>query len=253
MSPTPRWWDLTGLKQMSTAATSSGWYGFPHASGDGHHIIVQLDFSLFFFFFISPLSCISGPLTVRRSGFPVELFENHRSQGVHCNFKGRPRPQITWYKHGSNLKSFNHTEVELQDNGMAEYGDGRSTSSREALSAIAMRFIDEYFSLFTAWTIFCPFFFFCHERTTITSETSENTIFVRFYFTLYYLMRTGKSSLKNFVPRVFGQFGQRVSTRRDSGIMDTIFPEKPQLGSSLSAHASNSNCNKLLSHYGGLK
>ena len=40
-------------------------------------------------------------------------------------------------------------------------------------------------------------------------------------------MRTGKSSLKNLVPRVFGLFGQRVSTRRDSGIMDTIFPENP--------------------------
>ena len=40
-------------------------------------------------------------------------------------------------------------------------------------------------------------------------------------------MRTGKSSLKNLVPRVFGPFGQRVSTRRDSGIMDIIFPENP--------------------------
>ena len=203
LSPTPRWWDLTGLKQMPTAATLPGWYGFPHASGDGHHIIVHLALSCT----SGPLSCTSGPLTVRRSGSPVELFENHRSQGVHCNFKGRPGPQMTWYKHGSNLKTFNHTEVELQDNGLAEYGDGRSTSSREALPAIAMRFIDEYFSLFTAWKIFRPFFFFCHERTTITSETSENTIFVRFYFTLYYLMRTGKSSLKNLVPRVFGPFG----------------------------------------------
>ena len=33
---------------------------------------------------------------------------------------------------------------------MVGYGDGRSTSSRVALSAIAMRFIDEYFSLFAA-------------------------------------------------------------------------------------------------------
>ena len=30
---------------------------------------------------------------------------------------------------------------------MAGYEDGRSTSSRDALSAIAMRFIDEYFFL----------------------------------------------------------------------------------------------------------
>lgn len=32
--------------------------------------------------------------------------------------------------------------------------------------------------------------FFCHERTTMTSETSENAIFVRFYFTLFYLTLT---------------------------------------------------------------
>ena len=30
---------------------------------------------------------------------------------------------------------------------MAEYGDGQSTSSRDALSAIAMRCIDEFFSV----------------------------------------------------------------------------------------------------------
>ena len=33
---------------------------------------------------------------------------------------------------------------------MAGYGDGRLTSLRDALPAIAMRFIDEYFSLFAA-------------------------------------------------------------------------------------------------------
>ena len=33
---------------------------------------------------------------------------------------------------------------------MAGYGDGPSTSSKDALSAIAMRFIDDYFSLFAA-------------------------------------------------------------------------------------------------------
>ena len=33
---------------------------------------------------------------------------------------------------------------------MAEYGDGRSTSSRDVLSAITMRLSDEHFSLFTA-------------------------------------------------------------------------------------------------------
>ena len=32
--------------------------------------------------------------------------------------------------------------------------------------------------------------YFCHERTMMTSQTSEDTIFVRFYFTLCYLMLT---------------------------------------------------------------
>ena len=47
---------------------------------------------------------------------------------------------------------------------MAEYGDGRSTSSRNPLSAISLRFIDEYFSLVAASTRF--HINFCHEKTT---------------------------------------------------------------------------------------
>ena len=58
-------------------------------------------------------------MTVKRVRGPFFLYENHWSQGIKCYFEGRPRPQITWYKHGSNLKTFNHTEVEtLQDNGI---------------------------------------------------------------------------------------------------------------------------------------
>ena len=49
---------------------------------------------------------------------------------------------------------------------MAEYGDGRSTSSRNALSAISLRFIDEYFSLVAAAIRFCHINF-CHEKTTV--------------------------------------------------------------------------------------
>ena len=39
----------------------------------------------------------------------------------------------------------------------------------------------------------------------------------------------------NLVPRVLGFFGQRVSARRDSGIMHSIFPENVIFG--LIAHA----------------
>ena len=60
---------------------------------------------------------------------------------------------------------------------MAEYGDGRSTSSRDAVSAFAMRFIANNFSSFAALTILRHIYFY-HKRTTMTSETSENTIFV---------------------------------------------------------------------------
>ena len=72
---------------------------------------------------------------------------------------------------------------------MAGYGDGRSTSSRDALAAIAMWCIDDNLSLLAASTRF-RHIYFCHERTTMTSETSEKTIFVQFYFIQCDLMLT---------------------------------------------------------------
>ena len=46
---------------------------------------------------------------------------------------------------------------------------------------------------------------------------------------------TSVRCLHNLVPRVLGLFGQRVSARRDSGIIDSIFPEN--VGSGLITYA----------------
>ena len=63
---------------------------------------------------------------------------------------------------------------------MAEYGDGRSVSSRDVFSAIAMQFIDEYVSLFVARTMFpAP----CLVRSRVDNDdvrNTEDTILVRF-------------------------------------------------------------------------
>jgi len=66
----------------------------------------------------------------------VYLFENRWSQGVKCYFEGRPRPKITWYKHGSNLKTFNHTEVETLQNGIFQVNTTLHVPGREEFAGI---------------------------------------------------------------------------------------------------------------------
>ena len=72
-------------------------------------------------------------------------------------------------------------------------GYGEADQLLQVMLSLLLRceFIDEYFSLFATWTIFfhidC-----CHDRTTMTSDASENTIFVRFYFILCYVILTQK-------------------------------------------------------------
>ena len=48
-------------------------------------------------------------------------------------------------------------------------------------------------------------------------------------------------SLANLVPRVLGLFGQRVSAQRDSGIMDSIFPENVEFRSYCACLSLNGN------------
>ena len=54
------------------------------------------------------------------------------------------------------------------------------------------------------------------------------------------------SARANLVPRVLGLLGQRVSARRDSGIIDSIFPEN--VGSGLITYTPNAN---MEDHSGG--
>ncbi|XP_044179199.1 uncharacterized protein LOC114952530 [Acropora millepora] len=94
----------------------------------------------------------ASPLTVTRWGSPVFLYENHMSRDVKCQFKGRPRPQITWYKQGSNLKTFNHTEEveKLQHNGIFKVTTTLHVPGREEFAGIYRCFGNN--SLSSGWS-----------------------------------------------------------------------------------------------------
>ncbi|XP_067020458.1 uncharacterized protein [Acropora muricata] len=94
----------------------------------------------------------ASPLTVTRWGSPVYLDENHMSRDVKCQFKGRPRPQITWYKHGSNLKTFNHTEEieKLQESGIFKVTTTLYVPGREEFAGIYKCFGNN--SLSSGWS-----------------------------------------------------------------------------------------------------
>ena len=100
----------------------------------------------------SPFSCTLGPVTVQRWGSPVKLYENQMSRDVKCIFKGRPRPQITWYKQGSNLKTFNHTEEvdKLQDSGIFEVTTTLHVPGRKEFAGIYRCFGNN--SLSSGWS-----------------------------------------------------------------------------------------------------
>ena len=116
-------------------------------------------------------------MTVKRVGNPVYLYENHWSQGVQCYFEGRPRPQITWYKKYSNLKTFNHTEVEtLQDNGIFKVTTTLHVPGREEFGGVYSCFGNN--SLSSGWSsskepkIGINLFFRCKQS--ISSAAANN-------------------------------------------------------------------------------
>ena len=73
------------------------------------------------------------------------------SQDVKCIFKGRPRPQITWYKDGNNLKTFNHTEVvALLENGIFQVNTTLHVPGREEFAGVYHCFGNN--SLISGWS-----------------------------------------------------------------------------------------------------
>ncbi|XP_015754279.1 PREDICTED: hemicentin-1-like [Acropora digitifera] len=95
----------------------------------------------------------ASPLTVQRWGSPAYLHANQMNRDdVKCEFKGRPRPQITWYKDGSNLKAFNHTEEveKLQDSGIFKVTTTLYVPGREEFAGIYRCFGNN--SLSSGWS-----------------------------------------------------------------------------------------------------
>ena len=132
-------WVIWPLRMRAVMITPRGW--------------CKLESTLPLAVFFSPLSCTLGPLTVRRWGSPAFLYENKMNRkDVKCEFKGRPRPQITWYKDGSNLKTFNHTEEveKLQDSGIFKVTTTLHVPGREEFAGIYRCFGNN--SLSSGWS-----------------------------------------------------------------------------------------------------
>ena len=99
-----------------------------------------------------------------------------------------PRPYISNFSEGCAHRRA-HRRPPVMEINMAGYGS--SGKQREVLVYKSHRHRRKIIP-WRSWSTvsISRHIYFYHERTTMTSETSENTIFARIYFTLCYLMRT---------------------------------------------------------------
>ena len=120
------------------------------------------------------VSCLLGALVIAsRSGSPKYIYQN-QGIDIYCNFKGRPRPQITWYKNNKPItnesESLHHKELEKsRDNGILITSSTLHVPGREEFEALYMcaansRLSNEWstFENFTIEVLFnCKWFHVC--------------------------------------------------------------------------------------------
>ncbi|XP_068716452.1 uncharacterized protein [Montipora foliosa] len=119
----------------------------------------------------------SALVIASRSGSPKYIYQN-QGIDIYCNFKGRPRPQITWYKNNKPItnesESLHHKELEKsRDNGILITSSTLHVPGREEFEALYMCAANSRLS--NEWSTFQNFtievLFNCNQDTTIRANT----------------------------------------------------------------------------------